>query len=101
MIGVFLCSVLDDLGLPHLHCVKVVLGVNVHGLFNDSLLDLVMRFPIFSWSLRVRDLPCDFRNSGDLLLLSTESGNLDQTSLIDLWEIDRRLDQPSLLASSS
>ena len=66
-------GVLDDPGLFHIHCVKVVMGVYVHNLFNGSLLDLVLRFPIFSWSLRVRDLLCDFQNSGDLLLLSTES----------------------------
>ena len=66
-------GVLDDLGLFHLHCVKVVLGLHVHNLFNGSLLDLVLRFPIFGWSLRVRDLLCDFRNSGDLFLLRTES----------------------------
>ena len=64
---------LDDLGLFHLHCVNVVLGVYVHNLFNGSLLDLVLRCPICGWSIRVRDLLCDFRNSGDLLLLSTGS----------------------------
>ena len=46
-------GVLDDLGLFHLHCVKVVLGVYVHDLFNGSLLDLVLIFPIFGWSSRV------------------------------------------------
>ena len=67
------CSVLHDLGLFHLHCVNVVLGVYVHNLFNGSLLDLVLRFSIFGWSSRVRDLLCHFRNSGDLCLLSTVS----------------------------
>ena len=40
-------GVLVNLGLFHLHCVKVVLGVYVHNLFSCSLLDLVLRFPIF------------------------------------------------------
>ena len=40
-------GVLDDLGLFHLHCVKVVLGVYDNNLFSCSLLDLVLRFPIF------------------------------------------------------
>ena len=69
-------GVLDDLGLFHLHCVNVVLGVYVHNLFNGSLLDLVLKYPIFGWSLRVRELQCDFRNSGDLLLLSTGSDEI-------------------------
>ena len=40
-------GVLDDLGLFHLHCVKVVLGEYFHNLFKCSLFDLVLRFPIF------------------------------------------------------
>ena len=39
--------VLDDLGLFHLHCVKVVLGVYDNNMFSCALLDLVLRFPIF------------------------------------------------------
>ena len=68
-------GVLDDLGLFHLHYVDVVLIMLVmhdHNLYG-SLLDPVLRYTIFDWSLRVRDLLRDFRNSGDLLLLSTES----------------------------
>ena len=39
-------GVLDDLGLFHLHCVVVVLGVHVHTLFNDSLRDPVLRYSL-------------------------------------------------------
>ena len=63
-----LYGVLDDLGLFHLHYVGVVLGVHVHNLFNGSLLDPVLRYTVFDWSLRVRDLLHDFDD-----LLSTES----------------------------
>ena len=62
-------GVLDDLGLFHLHCVDVVLGVHVRNLLNGSLLDPVLRYTVFDWSLRGRD----FRNSDDMPLLSTES----------------------------
>ena len=40
-------GVLDDLGLFHLHCVDVVLGVHVHNLLNGSLLDPVLRYTVF------------------------------------------------------
>ena len=64
-------GVLDHLGLFHLHCVDVVLGVHVHNLFSGSLRDPVLRHTVFDCSLRVRDLLRDFRNSDDLP--STES----------------------------
>ena len=66
-------GVIDNLGMFHLHCVDVVLGVHVHNLFHGSLLDPVLRYTDFGWSLRVRGLLRDFGNSDDLLLLSTES----------------------------
>ena len=37
-------GVLDDLGLFHLHCVRVVLGVYVHNLFNVRCLILSLDF---------------------------------------------------------
>ena len=39
-------DVLCYLGLFHLHCVDVVLGVHVHNLFNSSLLDPVLRYSL-------------------------------------------------------
>ena len=91
MIGfVLLYGILDDLGLFHLQSYWSCWSCMPTTCYNGSLLDLVLRYRIFSWSLRVRDLLCDFPNSDALNLR-----NLDQTSLIDLCQIDR------LLASSS
>ena len=59
-------GVLDDLGTFHLvDVVLVILVMHSHNLFDGSLLDPVLRYT----NLRL----CDFRNSDDLLLLSTES----------------------------
>ena len=70
----FLHGVLDDLELfPSSLCGRRAGRVSVHNLFNGSLLDLVSRYSTFDWSLRVQDLLCDFRNTGGLLLLITES----------------------------
>ena len=96
---IFHC-VLDDLGMFHHRCVDVVLVMHAH---DGSQLDPALRYPSFDWSLRVRHLLRDFRNSDDLLLLSTEYlKNLDLFDhLIDLCQTDRRLDQPCLPAPSS
>ena len=97
MIGFFsLYDVLDDFGLFHLHSVKVVLGVYVHNLFNGSLLDLVLRFPIFGWSLRVRDcvtfetLVVDWINLLSLHRLLEDLERLHLSSVHDLLHMCAR-----------
>ena len=60
---IFHC-VLDDLGMFHHHCVDVVLVMHAH---DGSQLDPALRYTSFDWSLRVRDLLRDFRNSDDLI----------------------------------
>ena len=91
-----LYGVLDDLGRFHLHCVDVILVMQCvpTTCYNGSPLDLVLMYNL-RLSLRVRDLRCDFRNSDDLLLLSTESEQ-SRPNRSD-WSLpDCRLDQLSL-----
>ena len=94
-------GVLGDLGLFHLHCVRVVLGVYVHNLFNVRCLILSFNFKS-SAGLYVFETCCvPFETLVICFCEALDLRNLDHTGLIDLCQIDRRLDQPSLLSPSS